>query len=136
MEEGRSVKLVDPNDMPEAEQEFERNSKYAKIFEEMVNTGKILVVEESDIEELEKFRRVILEMSKRYVPEDLKLQTRISANVMIARLTEKTERPASLGQLLNRARHKTVSELEKLGVFDLTSGTEEVIRQYLVAKSC
>ena len=132
MEEGRSVNLVEPDDMPEAEQEFERNSKYAPIFDEMVNTGKILVVEDSDTEELEKFRRTILEMSKRYVPEDLKLQTRISGKVMIARLTEKKERPASLGQLLNRARHKTVSELEKLGVFDLnTCGTEDVIQRYL-----
>lgn len=132
MEEGRSVKLVDPNDMPEAEQEFERNSKYATIFEEMVNTGKILVVEESDIEELEKFRRVILEMSKRYVPEDLKLRTRISDNVMIARLTEKKDNPASLGQLMNRTRHKTVSELEQLGVFH--ENAEPSVQDYL-AKS-
>ena len=129
MEEGRSVNLVDLNDMPEAEQEFERNSKYATIFEEMVNTGKILVVEESDVEELEKFRRVILEMSRRYVPEDLKLQTRISDNVMIARHTEKKERPASLGQLMNRCRHKTVSELEKMGVFE--PDAEPSIQRYL-----
>jgi len=130
MEESVKMSLMDQDDMPEAQKEFERNSKWGDIFEEMVDSGKILVVE-GDIKELEKIQRVILEMSKRYVPEDLKAETRRTDNVLIARLTEKKERPASLGQLLNRARHKTVSELEQLGVFDLTVGTEDVIQRYL-----
>jgi len=123
------VDLKNMEEVAGAKQEFDRNAKFRPIFEEMVDTGKILVVEEEDIKELEKFQRNILEMSKRFIPDDLKLETRRRDTVLIARLTEKKNRPASLGQLMNRCRHKTVSELEQIGAFH--ENAEPSIQHYL-----
>ena len=122
------VSLVDKGDIP-AHKEFERKSRFKKIFTDMAESGKILIVEEDSQTELEKFQRTLHTMSKRYIPKDLKLQTRkTEPTVLIARLTEKKYQPKTLGELLWKKTEQVVSDLRALGVL---SSENQVVKDYL-----
>lgn len=123
------VSLVSKEDVP-AHREFERKSRFKKIFTEMAESGKILVIEEDSETELAKFQRTLHTMSKRYIPSDLKVQTRkTEPTVMIARLTEKKYKPKTLGELLYQNTVKVVADLRSLGV--IKSDMSRTVDDYL-----
>jgi len=122
------VSLVEKEEINESEV-FPEKSKFKPLFSQMADTGKILVVEEENIEELEKYNRSLHTMARRYIPSELKLQTRRNGPVLIARLTDKKFKPKTLTELLNKARVKVVKDLTKLGF--IVSGREADVAQYL-----
>ena len=111
--------------------EFEKPSKFKDIFVQMVETGQVLVVENEDIPELEKFQRTLYTMARRYIPKDLKLQTVRKDSVLICRLMEKKYRPKTLGQLLELTRKKVVADLQSLNLFQ--PNVDAQLEDYLAA---
>jgi len=111
--------------------EFEKPSRFKDIFVTMVESGQVLVVENDDIPELEKFQRTLYTMARRYIPKDLKLQTVRKESVLICRLMEKKYRPKTLGQLLELTRKKVVADLRTLNLFQ--PDVEAQLEDYLAA---
>ncbi|HEC62117.1 MAG TPA: hypothetical protein ENI27_07675 [bacterium] len=123
------VSLVEKEEVSEYK-DFERQSKFKPLFIRMAETGKVLVVEEEDLEELKKYQRTLHTMSRRYIPKDLKLQTRMTPDgSLIARLTEKKFEPKTLGELLNIARTKVIDDL--VSKQWIARGREADVAQYL-----
>jgi len=133
MEESEmKVSLVDGEDQ---ELEFEAPNKFKVVFQEMFETGKVLVVEDDDLDKLLKFQRSLHAVSKRYTPTGLKLQTRRNDNVLIARLVTPTTEAKSLGALLQQARKKLLKDLKGLGVLvpDKVDIAEEFLKTSTVS---